>query len=67
MSTEGHLNRLIKEHKNLDDRIKNMISQPGCDYITLHELKKQKLRVKDRIDILRRTEPSVHSISGDIK
>lgn len=65
MSIEGHLTRLIKEHKELDEKIKRLVAHPSYDTIELHELKKQKLSVKDRIDILYRTNPLVQNISGD--
>ena len=65
MSIEGHITRLTKEHKDLDEQIKHLVAHPGHDTIKLHELKKQKLLLKDRIDILHRTNPTVHIISGD--
>lgn len=65
MSIEGHLNRLVKEHNELDEKIKHLVVNPSFDSIALHELKKQKLSLKDRIDILRRSETQIHSISGE--
>ena len=65
MSIEGHLNRLTKEHKDLDEQIKHVVSHHGFDSIALHELKKQKLLLKDRIDILRRSDTQIHRISGE--
>lgn len=65
MSLEGHLDRLVKEHKVLDEQIKHLTAHPGYDTIEVHELKKQKLMLKDRIDILRKNNGFVHNVSGE--
>lgn len=65
MSIEGHLTRLVNEHKVLDEQIKHLIAHPGYDSIEVHELKKQKLLIKDKIDTLRKNDSFVHTISGE--
>ncbi len=65
MSIEGHLARLVTEHKVLDEQIKHLIAHPGYDTIEVHELKKQKLLIKDRIDTIRKNNSFVRNESGE--
>ncbi len=53
MSLEAHLDELAEKHRELDRRIEKEEAHPGSDDISIHELKKQKLQLKDRIEQLR--------------
>ena len=43
------LETLKAEHRELDERIRALSSEPGADQLELARLKKRKLRLKDQI------------------
>lgn len=47
--TQGHLNALESKHAELASRIDKEEARPSPDGVTLHNLKKQKLALKDQI------------------
>lgn len=47
------LETLRAEHRRLDQRIELMSSEGALDQIELARLKKQKLRLKDQIELIR--------------
>lgn len=49
MSLSSHLVELRKKHANLEHRIEQEVRNPGSDDLQIHELKKEKLRLKDEI------------------
>jgi len=53
MSLDAHLSELSEKHRELDRRIEQEEARPGSDDVSLHELKKEKLALKDRIEKLR--------------
>lgn len=55
MSLDAHIDELAAKHRELDRRIEKEESQPGSDELTIHELKKEKLRLKDKMEKLRAT------------
>ena len=52
MSLSSHLQELRKKHQSLSDRVERVQRSPGSDDLTIAELKKQKLRIKDEIERL---------------
>ena len=46
---EHHLNALNNKHKMLDEQIKHYQMTPSIDDTMIHQLKKEKLAVKDEI------------------
>jgi len=52
MSIGAHLNELKKKHATLSQRVEDAQRSPGTDDLTLRELKKQKLRLKEEISRL---------------
>ena len=46
---DPHIDTLKAKHAELDKQINEMENQPRPDDIAIHELKKQKLRLKDEI------------------
>ncbi|MFO0995521.1 MAG: YdcH family protein [Alphaproteobacteria bacterium] len=46
---DPRIETLKAKHAELDKQISDLENQPKPDDITIHELKKQKLRVKDEI------------------
>jgi uncharacterized protein len=54
MVMASHLEALKIKHQDLETRIADEERRPHPDDVTLHELKKQKLRVKDELVALER-------------
>jgi hypothetical protein len=59
MSIETHLSELQRRHSALEAEINELRAHPSADDLTLVELKRRKLQVKDEIARLRQ-EVSVH-------
>ncbi len=53
MSIEGRINELSNRHRRLDEQIEHEQKRPSADPIRLHELKRQKLRIKEELRDLR--------------
>jgi hypothetical protein len=41
--------RLQRDHRHLDEEIQALMERPHADPMTIQELKKQKLAIKDRL------------------
>ncbi|MEM8951343.1 MAG: YdcH family protein [Pseudomonadota bacterium] len=41
--------RLQRDHRHLDEQIKQIMDRPHADPMTIKQLKKQKLALKDRL------------------
>jgi hypothetical protein len=59
MSMQSHLTELQKRHEALEQQIAEALLHPSIDDLTLRELKRRKLFVKDQITRLQQAE-SVH-------
>jgi hypothetical protein len=59
MSMQSHLMELQKRHEALEQQIAEALGHPSIDDLTLRELKRRKLFVKDQITRLQQAE-SVH-------
>jgi hypothetical protein len=59
MSIETHLSELKQRHSALEAQINELRAHPSADDLTIVELKRRKLQVKDEIARLRQ-EVSVH-------
>jgi hypothetical protein len=59
MSMQSHLMELQKRHEALEQQIAEALVHPSIDDLTLRELKRRKLFVKDQITRLQQAE-SVH-------
>ena len=61
MAIEAHLAELERRHQALEDEINEAQAHPSTDDLTLAELKRRKLQVKDEIARMRQeVEVSVH-------
>lgn len=49
MSLSSHLHELKRKHQVLSDRVEEAQRAPGTDDLTIADLKKQKLRLKEEI------------------
>ena len=49
MTTDEHLESLKSKHASLEETIQSEASRPRPDDAMIHELKRQKLRIKDEI------------------
>lgn len=52
MSLSSHLDELKKKHAHLNTKVEEAQRAPGFDDMTLAELKKRKLRLKEEIQRL---------------
>ena len=59
MSLQSHLTELQRRHEALEQQIAEALIHPSIDDLTLRELKRRKLFVKDQITRLQQAE-SVH-------
>jgi hypothetical protein len=53
MAIEARIRELGARHQNLERAISDEIKRPASDSIRLHELKRQKLKLKEEMDVLR--------------
>jgi hypothetical protein len=49
MTMESHLAELERRHQALEKEIEEALNHPGTDTLTLSDLKKRKLQLKDEI------------------
>jgi hypothetical protein len=49
MSIQSHLAELERRHRALEDEITDALAHPSTDDLTIAELKRRKLQVKDEI------------------
>jgi len=59
MSIQAHLAELERKHQTLESELADALAHPSVDDMTIAELKRSKLQVKDEIARLRQTA-SVH-------
>ena len=61
MSMQSNLAELEKKHQALEEQINDCLTHPATDDLTVVELKRRKLLVKDQIERLRHNgHASVH-------
>ena len=53
MSIEAHIETLEKKHGVLEEELHSAMLHPSTGDVTIAELKRQKLRIKDEIERLR--------------
>ena len=53
MSMQGRIEELTKPHAQIDEKIHEEQKRPASNDIILQDLKRQKLRLKEEIGILR--------------
>jgi hypothetical protein len=60
MAIQAHLAELEKRHRALEQELEDALAHPSSDDMTIAELKRRKLQVKDEIARLRHDADSVH-------
>jgi hypothetical protein len=61
MSIQSHLAELERRHQALEDEINEALAHPSTDDLTIAQLKRRKLHVKDEIERLRQeSSETVH-------
>ena len=60
MSIQSHLAELERRHRALEDEIAEAMAHPSTDDLTIAQLKRRKLQVKDEIERLRHESQTVH-------
>ena len=61
MPIQSHLAELERKHQALEDEIHEALAHPSTDDLTIAELKRRKLQVKDEITRLKHdSSASVH-------
>jgi hypothetical protein len=53
MGVQAHMTELVEKHRELDLQISAEIQRPGTDTLTINELKRKKLRIKEELERLR--------------
>jgi len=53
MAIDARIRELGVRHQHLEREIEEELSHPSADSLRLHELKRQKLRLKEQIEVLR--------------
>jgi hypothetical protein len=54
MSLSSHLAELTEKHRQIDERISEYLARPVANEAVVLRLKREKLKLKDRIENLRR-------------
>jgi hypothetical protein len=49
MTTEGHLEALVRRHRELDRKIEDEMTHPSHDDLFIAALKRKKLEIKDEM------------------
>ncbi|MDE3078544.1 MAG: DUF465 domain-containing protein [Paracoccaceae bacterium] len=52
MSVTSHLQELRRKHESLSERVEQAQRNPGMDALTIADMKKQKLKLKEEISRL---------------
>ena len=60
MSIQSHLAELERKHQSLENELNDALAHPSIDDLTIADLKRRKLHVKDEIARLRHDTASVH-------
>lgn len=54
MALQAHISELSEKHRMLDKLVEDEMARPASDDVRIAKLKRQKLRIKDRIEKLTR-------------
>ncbi|MCF8467878.1 MAG: DUF465 domain-containing protein [Sneathiella sp.] len=60
MSTADHVTQLTEKHHRIEEKIQNELASPSADHVHISELKREKLRLKEKISMLSAEEKVTH-------
>lgn len=60
MSTADHVTQLTEKHHRIDQQIRDEMASPSADHVHISELKREKLRIKEKISMLSTEESAAH-------
>ena len=60
MSTADHVTQLTEKHHRIEEKIQNELASPSADHVHISELKREKLRLKEKISMLAAEEKVAH-------
>ncbi|MZR31978.1 DUF465 domain-containing protein [Sneathiella litorea] len=52
MSTADHVAQLTEKHHRIEEKIENEMASPSADHVHISELKRKKLKIKEKISLL---------------
>lgn len=52
MSTADHVSQLTEKHTQIEQRIQTEMASPSADHVQISHLKREKLRIKEKISSL---------------
>lgn len=60
MSTTEYVALLSEKHHQIEEEIDNEMAHPGSDHVHITELKREKLRIKEKIAKMNKEEAPAH-------
>ncbi|WP_373084883.1 YdcH family protein [Sneathiella sp.] len=60
MSTADHVTQLTEKHHRIEEKIQNEMASPSADHVHISKLKREKLRLKEKISMLSSEENLAH-------
>ncbi len=60
MSTADHVSQLTEKHHQIEEKIQAEMASPSADHVHISELKREKLRIKEKISLLSMPQESAH-------
>jgi hypothetical protein len=54
MALSAHLAELAEKHRALEERIEKAVASPGVDDVEIGRMKREKLKLKDQIERLKK-------------
>ena len=53
MPVDSHIHSLVERHKELEGKLEQLQMSPGVNDYEIADIKRQKLQIKDRIELLK--------------
>ncbi len=60
MSMQSHLAELERRHAALERKIETALLHPSTDSLELSDMKRQKLKLKDQLELIRPDDETLH-------
>ena len=56
MAIDSHIHQLEQRHRELEAKLEQVLTHPSADDVEIAEIKRQKLQIKDKIQLLRQSD-----------